>query len=76
VSASGFGGGLTAGEDVTSVLQTATNSIFTSPGERFLFDTTNHTLYYSASGSSGTAIALAQLEAGVAPTGHDIHVVG
>src|SRR5262249_42680885 len=34
----------------------------------------NHTLYYSATGSAGTAIAIAQLEAGVTPTGHDIHV--
>jgi Ca2+-binding RTX toxin-like protein len=75
VSAAGFGGGLTAGEDVTSVFQTAANSTFTSSTERFQFDTANHTLYYSATGSVGTPIALAQLEAGVTLHPTDLHVV-
>ena len=57
------------------MFQTAANATFTSPTERFQFDTANHTLYYGASGSGGAAIAIAQVEAGVTVTAHDIHVV-
>ncbi|HLH89324.1 MAG TPA: VCBS domain-containing protein [Xanthobacteraceae bacterium] len=78
VSASGFGGGLTANEDVTPVFQTASNATFSGAGGgqgQFLFDTANHTLYYSANGTTGAEHAIAQIEAGVAVTPHDIHVV-
>jgi T1SS-143 domain-containing protein len=78
VSAAGFGGGLTQGEDVTSVFQTASNANFSGAGGgqgQFLFDTSNHTLYYSANGTTGAEHAIAQIEAGVMVTPHDIHVV-
>jgi VCBS repeat-containing protein len=75
VSAAGFGGGLTAGMDVATVFGSSGDASFASPSERFHFDTSNQTLYYSASGSAGSAIALAQLEAGVALNPQDLHVV-
>jgi hypothetical protein len=37
-------------------------------------DIANHTLYYRATRSAGTAIAIAQIEAGVTLHPHDIHV--
>ena len=77
VSAAGFGGGLTQGEDVTSIFQTASNANFSGAGGgqgQFLFDTSNHTLYYSANGTSGSEHAIAQIEAGGTVTPHDIHV--
>jgi VCBS repeat-containing protein len=79
VSAAGFGGGLTQNEDVTSIFQTAGNANFSGAGGgqgQFLFDTANHTLYYSANGSTASAHAIAQIEAGVTLTPHDIHVAG
>jgi Ca2+-binding RTX toxin-like protein len=77
VSATGFGGQLAANEDVTSVFQTASNANFSGAGGgkgQFLFDTANHTLYYSADGATAAAHAIAQIEAGVTLTPHDIHV--
>jgi large repetitive protein len=76
VSASGFGGQLTAGEIFnTTQVQTAGNATFTDPAERFLFDTANHTLYYSADGTTGNehALAIMNLVAAINPT--NIHVV-
>lgn len=72
VSASGFGGGLTAGMDVTSLFQTAGSDQFNGLSG-FLFDTVNQTLYFSADGTQ--ASALAQLQAGITITPHDILVV-
>jgi Ca2+-binding RTX toxin-like protein len=75
VSAGGFGGGLAVNQDVTSVFGTSANASFASTSERFHFDTASRTLNYSATGSAGTAIAIAQIEAGVTLHPHDIHVV-
>ncbi len=77
VSAAGFGGGLTAGEDVSAggVFGSDATANFASPSERFHFDTANQTLYYSSTGAAATAIALAHIEAGGTVTAHDIHVV-
>jgi Ca2+-binding RTX toxin-like protein len=77
VSAAGFGGGLTPTEDVTGIFQTASNANFSGAGGgqgQFLFDTADHTLYYSATGLTGAEHAIAQIEAGVTLTPHDIHV--
>jgi Ca2+-binding RTX toxin-like protein len=75
VSAKGFGGGLTVGEDVSlgGVFGSDATQNFASPNERFHFDTANSTLYYSSTGSAATAIAIAHIENGV--QAHDIHVV-
>jgi len=74
VSASGFGGPLTAGMDVTSMFQTAASDQFNGLSG-FLFDTANQTLYFSADGTQGSALALAQVQAGVTINPHDILVV-
>jgi hypothetical protein len=75
VSAAGFGGGLTAGEDLTGVFSSDATKGFAVSTERFHFDTANHTLYYSANGTAASAIALAQVVAAAAFQAHDIHVV-
>jgi Ca2+-binding RTX toxin-like protein len=76
VSAAGFDGGLTVGEvfDSTQV-QNASNNIFTNSAERFLFDTSNHTLYYSPDGTTANehAVAILNLVAAINPA--NIHVV-
>jgi len=75
VSAAGFGGGLTFGEvfDSTQVQNSSSNS-FTNSSERFLFDQTNHTLYYSPDGTTANehAIAILNLVSAINPT--NIHV--
>ena len=53
VSASGFGGGLTAGMDVTPIFETSGDNQFSGFGAEFHFDTANQTLYFSADGTHG-----------------------
>lgn len=72
VSASGFGGGLAAGMDVT--FETSSDDVF-SGASQFLFDTGNQTLYYSADGTQGAAVALVSVQNGVLLNQHDIFVV-
>ena len=74
VSANGFGGGLTAGMDVTPLFQTAASDQFNGLSG-FLFDTANQTLYFSADGTQGAAVTLAHVQAGVTINPHDILVV-
>jgi VCBS repeat-containing protein len=75
VSASGFGGGLTAGMDVTSIFETSADNQFSGFGAEFHFDTANQTLYFSADGTQASAIALAQVQAGVTINPHDLLIV-
>ncbi|MCK1387443.1 VCBS domain-containing protein [Bradyrhizobium sp. 21] len=72
VSASGFGGGLATGMDVT--FETSGDNAF-SGFSQFHFDTGNQTLYYSADGSQGAAIAVVSVQNGVLLNQHDILVV-
>ncbi|RTM07028.1 MAG: hypothetical protein EKK33_31800 [Bradyrhizobiaceae bacterium] len=72
VSASGFGGGLTAGTDVT--FETSSDDVF-SGFSQFHFDTGNQTLYYSADGTQGAAVALVSVQNAVLLNQHDILVV-
>lgn len=74
ISASGFGGGLVAGMDVTPMFQTAPSDQFNGLSG-FLFDTANQTLYFSADGTQGASLTLAQVQAGVTINPHDILVV-
>ena len=74
VSANGFGGGLTAGMDVTPLFQTAASDQFNGLSG-FLFDTANQTLYFSADGTQASALALAQVQAGVTINPHDVLIV-
>jgi Ca2+-binding RTX toxin-like protein len=55
ISASGFGGGLTAGMDVTSTFETSSDDQFSGFGAGFHFDPANQTLYYSADGTQASA---------------------
>ncbi|MBR1167363.1 beta strand repeat-containing protein [Bradyrhizobium liaoningense] len=72
VSASGFGGGLTAGMDVT--FEASGDDVF-SGSSQFHFDTASQTLYFSADGTQGAAVALVTLQSGVLLNQHDILVV-
>jgi hypothetical protein len=72
VSANGFGGGLAPGMDVT--FETSSDNVF-SGFSQFHFDTGNQTLYYSADGTDGAAIAVVSVQSGVMLNQHDILVV-
>jgi VCBS repeat-containing protein len=68
--------GLAPGADVGAMFGSDNTANAQSAGERFHFDTANHTLYYDADGS-GTAvasIALARLENGATLIASDIHL--
>jgi VCBS repeat-containing protein len=75
VSASGYGGGLTANMDVTFVFETSGDDQFSGSGAVFHFDTANETLYFSADGTTASAITLAQVQAGVTINPHDLLIV-
>ena len=75
VSASGYGGGLTANMDTTSVFETSGDDQFSGSGAVFHFDTANETLYFSADGTQASAITLAQVQAGVTLHAHDLLIV-
>jgi VCBS repeat-containing protein len=64
ISASGFGGGLTPGMDLSTVFETSGDNQFASADSRLHFDTGNQTLYFSADGTTGSEVALAELPAG------------
>jgi hypothetical protein len=76
VSAVGFGGGLTAGEVFNSTqVQTHASNAFSGGTERFLFDSQNNTLYYSADGTTGHEHAIAILNNVASINATNIHVV-
>jgi Ca2+-binding RTX toxin-like protein len=75
ISASGFGGGLTAGMDVSSLFETSGDDQFSGFGAEFHFDTGNQTLYYSADGTQASAITVATVQAGVLLNAHDLLIV-
>ena len=75
ISASGYGGGLVANMDATSVFETTGDDQFTGSGAVLHFDTANQTLYFSADGTTASAIALAQVQAGVTINPHDLLIV-
>jgi Ca2+-binding RTX toxin-like protein len=61
ISASGFGGGLTAGMDLTSIFGSSGDPTFGSATERFHFDTSTGMLWFDADGSDpGASVALAK----------------
>jgi VCBS repeat-containing protein len=75
VSANGFGGGLTAGMDATPLFETSNDNQFSGFGAEFHFDTANHTLYFSADGTTASAQALAQVQPTATITAHDLWIV-
>ena len=74
ISANNFGGGLTAGQDVSSTFETSADNTFSGAAE-FHFDTANQTLYFSADGTQANAHAITSVQNGVVLTAHDILVV-
>ncbi|TPQ36289.1 hypothetical protein C2U70_13120 [Bradyrhizobium guangdongense] len=74
ISAAGFGGGLTAGMDVSSTFETTGDDQF-SGATVFHFDTANNTLYYSADGTQASAVAIVSVQSGATVNPHDILVV-
>lgn len=74
ISASSFGGGLTSGMDVTSIFETSADNTFSGAAE-FHFDTGNQTLYFSADGTQGAAVAVVVVQAGAVINPHDILLV-
>ena len=75
ISASGFGGGLTVGMDVTSLFETSGDDQFSGSGAEFHFDTANQMLYFSADGTQASAITVATVQAGVILNPHDLLIV-
>jgi VCBS repeat-containing protein len=75
MSASGYGGGLSAGMDVTSIFETSGDDQFSGFGAEFHFDTANQTLYYSPDGTQASAITIATVQAGVTINPHDLLIV-
>jgi len=75
ISASGFGGGLSAGMDVTPKFETSGDNQFAGLGAQFHFDTGNQTLYYSADRSQASAVTIASVQAGVVLNPHDLLIV-
>jgi VCBS repeat-containing protein len=73
VSASAFGGGLTAGQDTTFLFESSTDDQFF--GSLFHYDETNNVLYFSADGTTASAIVGAQLQSGVFLNSQDLMIV-
>ncbi len=74
ISANGFGGGLTAGIDVSSTFETTADGQF-SGFAVFNFDTSNNTLYFSADGGVTSPVAVLAVQAGATVNAHDILIV-
>jgi hypothetical protein len=76
ISASGFGGGLTAGMDPATVFGSSADATFGSATERFHFDTTTDTLYFDADGTAGGSapVALTQFQNNVNILASDLHL--
>jgi VCBS repeat-containing protein len=75
VSANGYGGGLSAGMDVSTVFETSGDDQFSGNGAVFHFDTANQTLYFSADATQASEITLATVQAGVMLNPHDLLIV-
>jgi VCBS repeat-containing protein len=75
ISASGFGGGLTPGVDLSTLFETSADNQFVSPDSLFHFDTGNQTLYFSADGTTGSEVALADLPAGTMLQSNNLMIV-
>jgi len=75
ISASGFGGGLTAGQDVSSAFESSGDDQFSGFGAVFHFDSGNNTLYFSADGTTASAIAVTTVQSGATINPHDLIIV-
>jgi Ca2+-binding RTX toxin-like protein len=74
ISASAFGGGLTAGMDVASVFESSSDGAFIVPESRFHYNTSSGELLYSSDGGMSVAV-VATLQAGVLLNASDLLIV-
>lgn len=73
ISAAGFGGGLTAGALAGSQLQVRADNLAQDVDDRFIYRTTDNTLWYDANGNAaGGLTMLADLQAGATISAADI----
>jgi Ca2+-binding RTX toxin-like protein len=73
ITASNFGGGLVAGALAAAQFQTRTDNVAQDSDDRFIFRTTDETLWFDADGNgAGAARLLADLQAGAVVTAADI----
>jgi len=76
LSAAGFGAGLTAGPLATAHFWTSTSNLAHDGNDRFIFRTTDKTLWFDANGTAaGGLVLLADLQASAVVTAADIVLV-
>ena len=75
IEASGFGGVLTPGMDVSSVFESSADNEFQSVTAVFHYDTSTQTLYYSPDGTIASEVALATLQLGAMLHANDLVIV-
>lgn len=76
ISAAGFGGGLSAGSLSSARFQSRADNHAQDSNDRFIFRTTDKTLWFDANGSaSGGLTLVADLQANASVTYHDILLV-
>ncbi|MFN0194667.1 MAG: hypothetical protein ACKVP5_22275 [Aestuariivirga sp.] len=76
VTASAFGGGLVAGTLNAAFFQSRADNVAQDADDRFIFQTTDQTLWFDADGNgAGAAVLVADLQAGATVTNADILVI-
>lgn len=76
IAAAAFGGGLAVGALNAAQFQTRADSVAQDADDRFIFRTTNQTLWFDADGNgAGAAVLLADLQAGAVVTAADIFLI-
>ncbi len=73
ISSAGFGGGLVAGTLAAPAFQSRADNIAQDTDDRFIFRTTDQTVWFDADGNgTGAAVMIADLQAGAVVTAADI----
>jgi Ca2+-binding RTX toxin-like protein len=76
IVAANFGGGLVAGALAATQFQSRADNVAQDADDRFVFRTTDQTLWFDADGTgAGAAILIADMQAGVALTSLDIVLI-
>ena len=76
IVASAFGGGLVAGALAASQFQSRADNVAQDANDRFIFRTTDRTLWFDADGTgAGAAVLVADLQAGAVVTAADIQLI-
>mgnify|MGYP001765778972 CR=1 FL=1 len=76
IVAANFGGGLVAGALAATQFQSRADNLAQDADDRFIFRTTDQTLWFDADGTgAGAALLIADMQAGVALTSLDIVLI-